>query len=93
MEEAAEVDKLLNERHLLGEPSYLTKPIELPYEQQTHFTVVSHWDLGVLVYNIKSVEESIRRQVRWEDLRKQRTQASWESLAGPFLISYLEHYM
>ena len=42
MEEAAEVDKLSNERHLLGEPSYPTKPIELLYEQQTHFTVVSH---------------------------------------------------
>lgn len=51
MEEAAEVDKLLNETHLLGEPSYPTKPIELPYEQ-THVTVVSHWDLGVLVYTL-----------------------------------------
>ena len=27
MEEAAEVDKLLNETHLLGEPSYPTKSI------------------------------------------------------------------
>ena len=42
MEEAAEVDKLSNERHLLGEPSYPTKPFELLYEQQIYFTVGSH---------------------------------------------------